>query len=146
MNRQLVRLVSVPAALLTAVVACHGSSADNSAYVPQSSTGLAAIQAAADDRTDAALPEAKKDRIVSSCGRHVHIVVAGILDCRFHEKGDRDAKFRVENHTVGIILISPSEGTRATTFTITGLVAGNGYFSVKGKRHDRIKVEVRVAL
>ncbi len=144
MNRQLIRLVVGPAALLIAVVACHGSSAGNSAYVP-TGTSLGAPQVTGGSNA-AAIADAKRDRIVSSCGRRIHIVVAGILDCRFHEKGYRDGKFRLDNRTAGIILISPSKGTRATKFTITGLVAGNGYFIVKDRRHHRIKVVVRVTL
>lgn len=145
MNRQLMRLVVGPAALLIAVVACHGSPADNSAYVPNSGTNLDAPQAAGRGNA-AAIAEAKRGEIVSSCGRRIHIVIAGILDCKFHEKGYGDRMFRLEDHTAGIILISPSKGNKATTFTITGLVAGEGYFKVKDKRHHHIKVRVKVTL
>ncbi|MGA8476021.1 MAG: hypothetical protein WB681_13290 [Candidatus Cybelea sp.] len=82
----------------------------------------------------------------SSCGHHIRIILAGIVTCRFHEVGDRDAAFTLKNHTQGLILISPMTGNRRTKFTITGLVVGTGSFTVSAGKAHRITVTVHVVL
>ncbi len=141
-NRQRLRLVTGMAALSLILAACHGGSSGTAPYVPSSSTSSQV--------GDQGLAPNDNDRgeIRSSCGHHVHIVVAGIINCRFHEVGDRDAHFTLKNDTHGLILISPMSGNRHTKFTITGLVVGSGHFTVRagGDPGHRLFVTVKVTL
>jgi hypothetical protein len=84
--------------------------------------------------------------LFSSCGHHVRIILLGIVTCRFHEVGDRDAAFTLKNDTQGLILISPMTGNRHTKFTITGLVLGSGHFTVSDAKGRHITVTVKVIL
>jgi hypothetical protein len=136
-------LTAAAAALSASMVACHGQS-PGSTYVPSGSTALSIPQ------TGAGLlaPDKKKKKveIVSSCGQHVHIVIAGIVDCKFREQGYGDGTFTLTNDTKGIVIITPMSGTRATTFTILGALIGSGYFEVKDTRGHVLKVTVKVTL
>jgi hypothetical protein len=132
------------AALSLSTIACHGQSPSGSGYVPTASTALSAAQSSA----GFAGPEArdKKVKIVSSCGKHVHIVILGIVDCKFREKVYGDGVFNLKNDTKGIVVINPSSGTRATTFTILGAVVGSGSFIVTDTKKHSLWVWVRVTL
>ncbi|HTA53944.1 MAG TPA: hypothetical protein VK755_04305 [Candidatus Acidoferrales bacterium] len=136
-------LTAAAAALSASMVACHGQS-PGSTYMPTGPTALSIPQ------TGAALPapnkKQKKVEIVSSCGQHVHIVIAGIVDCKFREQGYGDGTFTLTNDTKGIVIITPMSGTRATTFTILGALIGSGYFEVKDTRGHVLKVTVKVTL
>jgi hypothetical protein len=130
-TKQGLRLVTGMAALSLILAACHDGSSGTAPYLPASSTSF---QQAGDIR--------------SSCGLHIRIVLAGIVNCRFREIGDRNAVFTLKNDTHGLILISPTTGSRHTVFTITGLVIGSGHFTVhagNGRTH-RLVVTVRVTL
>ncbi|MBV9028516.1 MAG: hypothetical protein JO311_07835, partial [Candidatus Eremiobacteraeota bacterium] len=52
-------------------------------------------------------PAGERGEIVSTCGNRVKIKVAGILKCRFHERGYDDKTFTITNNTNGLVLISP---------------------------------------
>ncbi len=129
------------AALSLSMVACHGQSSVSPSYLPPSTTGLSTPQTAA-----SGVDESKESKIVSSCGRRIHIVVAGIIDCKFHEKGHKDRRFTLHDHTHGLVLISPRKGTRETVFTVTGVAVGSGDFVVRDRHGNHAKVRVRVTL
>jgi hypothetical protein len=139
LNRQLLRVVIGLAALSLSLAACHSSSSGS--YVPPSS-GVSAPQA--DLRVSPAHEE--HGEITSSCGNHIRIKVAGILNCRFWEAGYGKATLTLQDHTNGLILISPKTGTRHTNFTITGVLVGSGYFVVQGAAGSSLKVTVKVSL
>jgi hypothetical protein len=129
------------ASLTLSVAACSGGASPNgTAYVP---SGAANVSQPASG--GAASPD-RHMRIDSTCGRRIHIVVAGLVDCRFHERGYGDGKFTIHDHTKGIVLISALEGTRKTRFTITGAVVGRGFFLVRDTRGNYLVVRVRVTL
>ncbi len=124
---QRLRLFTGIVAVSLFLAACHGGSSGTAPYVPSSSlSSQAGDQGLAPNDND-------RGEIRPSCGHHVHIVLAGIINCRFHEIGDRDALFTLKNDTHGLILISPMSGNRHTKFTITGLVVGSGHFTVRAK-------------
>ncbi len=143
-NLKRISITAGAAALSLSVVACHGQSPGGSGYVPPASTSFSAAQ----QSTGFATPDKKKEKIeiVSSCGKHVRIVLLGIIDCKFREENYGDGTFTLTNNTNGIVVISPSSGTRATTFTILGAVLGGGNFVVKDKKGHHLKVRVRVTL
>ncbi len=122
------------------MVACHGQTPGSSSYIPTNSTALSASQSA----TDSAAPDVRK--IISSCGKHVHIVIAGIVDCKFREPGYGGGTFTLTNDTKGIVVISPSSGTKSTTFTILGALLGSGHFVVKDAKGRELRVTVKVTL
>jgi len=139
---QRLRLATGIAALSLILAACHGGSSGTAPYVPANGTSpQVGDQGLAPNDND-------RGEIRSSCGHHVRIVLAGIINCRFHEVGDRDALFTLKNDTQGLILISPMSGNRNTKFTITGLVIGSGHFIVRaaGDKGHRLFVTVRVVL
>ena len=130
-------------ALSLTMVACHGQSPGSSGYIPTNSTALSVPQGGAGLVT----PDAKhKVQIVSTCGKHVHIVLLGILDCRFREQGYGDGTFTLTNDTKGIVVITPMSGTRSTKFTILGALLGSGHFVVKDTKGRQLKVTVKVTL
>jgi hypothetical protein len=133
---RLVGAVAGASALLLSVAACHGAS-PTTGYMPSATSSVAA--------PGGVKPADKDEGIVSTCGGRIHIIIAGIVNCRFHEKG-YEGKFRLHDHTQGLILISPSEGTKRTKFTITGVAVGNGYFIVTDRRGNNIEVDVKVTL
>jgi hypothetical protein len=131
------------AALALSIVACHGQSAGTPSYLPAGSSGISTQQ-----QLDRGIAPAGEERgeMFSSCGHHVRIILLGIVTCRFHEVGDRDAAFTLKNNTQGLILISPMTGNRGTKFTITGLLVGTGSFTVSAGKGHHITVTVRVLL
>jgi hypothetical protein len=141
-NLKGIGLAAAAAALSAGIVACHGQS-PSSTYVPTGSAALSVPQAGAGLAPD---KQKKKVEIVSSCGNHVHIVLAGIVDCKFREQGYGDGTFTLTNDTKGIVIITPMSGTRATTFTILGALVGSGYFEVKDTNKHVLKVTVKVTL
>jgi hypothetical protein len=142
-NLKRIGVAAGAAALSLSTVACHGQSPGSSGYVPTASTSLSAPQPG----TGLGAPDAKrKIRIISSCGKHVRIVLLGILDCKFKEEGYGDGTFTLTNDTKGIVVITPSSGTRKTPFTILGAVLGSGYFVVRDTQKHHLKVRVRVVL
>jgi hypothetical protein len=122
------------------MTACHGQTPGSGSYIPSNSTALSASHSA----SDSASPDVRK--ILSSCGKHVHIVLAGIVDCKFREPGYGGGTFTLTNDTQGIIVISPMSGTRETTFTILGAVLGSGHFTVKDAKGRQLRVTVKVTL
>jgi hypothetical protein len=122
------------------VTACSRSSPSSSAYVPPGASNVSQGVGAG-----AASPN-RVGRISSTCGRHIHILVAGLVDCRFHERGYGDGKFTIHDHTKGLIVITPLEGTRNTKFTITGVLVGRGFFVVRDTRGNYLVVRVRVTV
>jgi hypothetical protein len=135
------RLLLGLAALLFGVVACHGGSSAGTPFVPQGSA-LSQSQ----PPLDLSPAHAPRGVIVSSCGTHIRIKIAGILNCRFREYGYHDGKFTVKNDTRGLVLFSPNSGNKHTTFTMIGLVAGSGFLVVHDSLHHVLVVHVRVTL
>lgn len=126
------------AALSLSVVACHGASPSGSSYVPAANSS---VSQGAD--TSAASPDSV-GRISSTCGRRIRVIIAGIVDCHFHERGYGNGKFTIHDHTQGIVIINPLSGTRHTRFTVTGAVVGAGYFIVRDTHGHYLVVRVRV--
>jgi hypothetical protein len=122
------------------MVACHGQTPGSSSYIPTNSTALSESQSG----QGLASPDVRK--IISSCGQHVHIVLAGIVDCKFREPGYGGGTFTLTNDTKGIVVISPSSGTKSTTFTILGALLGSGHFVVKDAKGRELRVRVKVTL
>jgi hypothetical protein len=141
LNRQILRLVFGVAALSLGLMACHGSPSGGTAYMP-ASTGASAGGA------NFGVTPAREERgeVTSTCGKHIHIVVAGFVRCRFWDAGYGHAKFTLDDHTNGLILISPKTGGRHTPFTITGVLVGSGYFIAKDNFGHSLKVTVVVSL
>lgn len=121
------------------MVACHGQMPGGPSYIPTNSTAASAALG-----LDS--PDHSKRKIISSCGQHVHIVLAGLVNCKFREPGYKDGTFNITNDTQGIVIITPGSGNRATAFTILGAVLGNGYFEVKDAKGRQLRVTVKVTL
>ena len=143
LNRRILRLVSGLAALLLSAVACNGSPSGGPQYFPSSTSGMSAPQSHL-----GILPNGEeRGEILSSCGRHIRIKVAGILTCMFREPGYGDnSPFTIHDHTNGLISISPMSGNSDTKFTVTGLVIGSGFFVVRDNIGHHLRVTVRVIL
>jgi hypothetical protein len=140
-NLQRIGLAAGAIAFSLTMAACHGQMPGSSGYIPPSSSTSSTTEIG----SGVAAPDTKH-RIISSCGKHVNIVLLGIVDCRFREPGYGDGTFTLPNHTNGIVVISPSSGTRSTKFTILGAVLGSGYFTVKGAKGRKLRVTVKVTL
>jgi hypothetical protein len=139
---QPLRLVSGSVAFALGLAACHGSPGGSAPYLPGGSSGISS-----QSHPGAAPNTEERGEIISSCGRHIRIMVAGIVNCRFREPGYGDnSPFTLHNHTQGLILISPSSGSSDTKFTITGVLVGSGFFIVKDNRGHHLTVFVRVRL
>jgi hypothetical protein len=133
--------IAAGAAILSlSITACHGQYPGDSAYVPTSTTTLPASQPGGIE------PAGAKGQIVSSCGHRLRIIIAAIVNCRFHEKGYGNGTFTVTNDASGIVEVSPSSGTRRTKFTVVGLVVGSGYLLVKDAKGNDFKLRVSVKL
>lgn len=115
------------------VTACGGGAPGSTGFTPSGASGFAQLA-----------PDKKRD-IDSTCGTKIHIVVGGFLDCKFKEKG-YGGNFTILDHTKGLVGISPTKGTKDTTFVVTGLLVGKGYFLVRDKQKNALKVKVRVTL
>ena len=134
--------ITAGAAILSlGMIACHSQYPGNAGYMPTTPTALSAQQVGGGIE-----PLGKKGQIESACGHRLRIVIAGILNCRFHEKGYGDGTFTIVNHETGIVGVTPSSGTKATKFTVLGLVAGRGFFLVKDTKGNKYKVRVSVTL
>ncbi|MBV9720122.1 MAG: hypothetical protein JOZ77_12455 [Candidatus Eremiobacteraeota bacterium] len=129
-HRLYLGIVAGAAVLSLSLAACSGQSA-NSTYVPTTSTNSAVALSG--------------DQIKSTCGKRIHIVVAGIVDCKFSEQ-NYGGNFKVYNKTKGIILITPNHGTKDTVFTVVGLAIGRGSFLVKDHKGNELIIKVRVTL
>ncbi len=141
-HQQRLRLVTGLAAFALILTACHGGSSGTSTFVPANSTSVTAPQSDA-----GAMPDHNRgSEIRSSCGRHVHILLAGFVACHFREPGYGDGTFTLTDQTHGLVGISPTSGNRHTRFTITGLVVGSGRFTVRDDHHNHIVVHVHVTL
>lgn len=141
-HRQPLRLVFGLVVFALGLVACHGSPGGSATYLPSGSSGISS-QA----QVGVAPNSEERGEIISSCGRHINIMVAGIVNCRFREPGYGDnSPFTLHNHTQGLIVISPTSGTSDTKFTITGVLVGTGFFIVKDKIGHHLTVFVRVRL
>jgi len=125
-------------ALLFAVVACQSNPGSTQGFAPYGPITTAAL-----GNANAVSPNKDVD-IKSTCGRKIHIVLAGMVDCKFHEHGYGNGIFTLHDHTNGLITISPSQGDRTTKFTITGVAAGSGYFVVTDNHNNKLRVRVRV--
>ena len=130
---------AVAVAFSLTLVACHGQMPGGPSYIPTNS-------AVSTSQLGGGIAPDTKRKIVSSCGQHVHIVLAGIVDCKFREAGYGDGTFTLTNDTKGIVVISPSSGTRSTTFTILGALLGSGHFTVKDAKGRELRVTVKVTL
>ena len=128
--RQRLRLVTGMTVLSLILGACHGGSSGTAPYLPSA----------------APANHEQAGALYSSCGTHIRIVLAGIVNCSFREGGVRHDVFTLKNHTQGLVLISPLTGNERTQFTITGLVIGSGHFTVHDGKGDRLFVSVRVTL
>lgn len=134
-----VRLVLALAVLALSAAGCQGGTPSSTQYMP-TSTGAAPSSVT----TGTFSPDKKKKaKIISSCGQHIKIVLLGIMNCRFHESG-YSGNFTVTNDANGLIGISPNSGDKGTTFTITGLLLGSGYFLVQDSNGTKLKVFVKV--
>lgn len=127
------RIVVGLALFSLSTIGCGGSSAPavTPAYVPQNSATTFA-------------PEGKKQEAIhSTCGDKIHIVLLGFVGCKFAEH-DYGGNFKVTVATKGLVGIDPKKGTKDTTFTVTGLIAGKGYFLVRDSQKNILKIRVRV--
>jgi hypothetical protein len=115
------------------LAACGSGTTAYESYTP---SGVASLAQLAPD---------KKPAIASTCGTKIHIVVGAFIDCKFKEKG-YGGNFTILDHTKGLVGISPTKGTKDTTFVVTGLLVGKGYFLVRDKQKNTLKVRVRVTL
>ncbi|MBV9233276.1 MAG: hypothetical protein JO030_04480 [Candidatus Eremiobacteraeota bacterium] len=138
--RHIFRLIAGPVAFALVLTACHGSSPGTGQYIP---SGAAGMTAQGGGITPA---HAQRGEIISTCGKHVNIKVAGILKCRFHERGFDDKDFTLKDHTNGLIIISPTHVTDDQKTTITGVAVGSGHFTVKDTKGHHLKVTVKVSL
>ncbi len=139
---QRVRWVTGMVSLSLILAGCHGGSSGTAPSLPASG-------ASSQQSLDRGIVPSYEERgeLFSSCGYHIRIVLAGIVNCRFHEVGGgRKDVFTLKNDTHGLILISPMTGNRNTTFTITALVVGSGHFTVNDGKRDYLTVTVRVSL
>ena len=118
---------------VVALAACGNGTTGYESYTPSGAAGFAQV---APDR---------KAAIASTCGTKIHMVVGVFVDCKFKEKG-YGGNFSILDHTKGLVGISPSKGTKDTTFVVTGLLVGKGYFLVRDRQKNTLKVRVRVTL
>lgn len=141
-NRQVMRLTTGLVAIALGLAACRGASPTSPQYVPSGTSGISSSQLHL-----AVSPAAgEHGELISTCGKHIKVTIAGIVSCHFREGGIvRKDIFTLHDHTNGLILISPTSGGRATKFTITGLVLGTGYFTVNDDK-DSLRITVRVTL
>jgi hypothetical protein len=134
------RLVLAVAILALTAAGCQGGGPSSATQLMPASTGAA--QSVTTGGTFGSDMK-QKPQIISSCGKHIKIVLLGIMNCRFHEV-KYDGDFTITNHTNGLIGITPTSGDKTTTFTITGLILGSGYFLVQDTNKTKLKVFVKV--
>jgi hypothetical protein len=136
-----VRFLLALAVLALSAAGCQGGSPSSAQYTPTSTGAAPAMLTGGTLSPD----KKKKAKIVSSCGDHIKIVVLGILECKFHESG-YTSTFNITNKTNGLVGISPNSGDKDTTFTISALLVGSGYFLVEDKNGTKLKVFVKVTV
>jgi hypothetical protein len=136
------RLVTGFAALILAAVACQAPNG-GTGFSPVSSSAISSLPSgiASDNHK-------KKHRvkITSTCGDRVHIALLGFVDCKFDEKGYGDGTFTLTSKVSGLVSVDPTTGTRATTFTITGLLVGKGTVVVKDSKGHHLTLRIKVTL
>jgi hypothetical protein len=118
-----------PAILSLGLAACGGGSPTSPAYVPVNNSSILAPNA--------------KVVIGSTCGDRVHIILLGVVTCKFNEK-HYGGNFKITVATKGLVSIDPMKGTKDTKFTVTGLILGKGYFLIRDDQKNTLKVRVRV--
>ncbi|HEY6484844.1 MAG TPA: hypothetical protein VIX83_00475 [Candidatus Cybelea sp.] len=74
------------------------------------------------------------------------LFLLGSADCKFNELELRNGTFKITSETKGFVSISPSSGTSATTFTVSGLLVGSGKFVIKDTKGHSLAVRVKVTL
>lgn len=129
-------IITATATLSLALAACQSQSPP-SAYVPTRGANVPAGRALSPGVPDGS------GAIKSTCGDRIHIVLAGFVDCKFKEQ-HYGGTFRVYNRTRGLVSVTPSEGTKTTTFTVTGLLLGRGAFLIKDQHGHHFIMHVRV--
>jgi len=141
-NSKSITIVCSVAALSLGMFGCHGQYSGTTGYMPPSTNAIPASQSGGGIERTAK----KKVKIQSGCGHRLHIVIAGIVNCRFREEGYGNGIFTVTNHETGIIGVTPSSGDKSTVFTIVGLVLGSGHLVWKDSKGREYKIAVRVTL
>lgn len=139
-NPKSLTIIAGIAALSLSVIGCNGQVPGNTGYVPTSTNAASLI-----DSGVGADHHKKKIDIESNCGSVLRIVIAGLVNCKFHEKG-YNGSFTVANDTKGIVLVTPSSGPRTTPFTIVGLVLGTGKLVWSDSNGKKFNMRVRVTL
>jgi hypothetical protein len=129
LRSRILRIIIGPAMLSLGLAACGGGSPTSPAYVPANDSSILAPNA--------------KVAISSTCGDRVHIVLLGVVNCKFKEK-NYGGNFKITVATKGLVSIDPLKGTKDTKFTVTGLILGKGYFLIRDDRKNTLKVRVRV--
>ncbi len=125
------RLALALGVILLTAVGCQGRSSGTPGYVPAGAGSVAT-------------PEMLQAKIISSCGTKIRIVLLGSVECRFHENNHPQRTFTLVNHTNGLVSISPGSGTKLTTFTVTAILLGSGYFTVKDADGNQLNVKLEV--
>lgn len=131
-------ILAAAAALSLTLAACNSQSPGNLGYMPSGASSLPAAHGGS----------IGPDTVVikSTCSSHIHIILAGFVNCQFSEK-NYSGVFHVFNHTHGLVGISPTKGTSSTVFTVTALLVGRGAFLVRDRRGKHtliIRVKVRL--
>jgi hypothetical protein len=141
-NSKSISLAASAAALSLSMVACHGQYPGSTGYMPTSTSALPASQ------VGGIQPAGKKRDIDihASCSHRLHIVIAGIVDCRFRERGYENGTFTVTDEEKGIVGVTPQSGTQSTVFTIVGLLVGGGHLVWKDTKGNEYKILVKVTL
>lgn len=130
------------AALSLSATGCNGQVPGNAGYMPTGTSTASLVQPGTGaDR----FHKKKKGEIESNCGRRLHILIAGLVDCKFSEDG-YNGDFSVANDTNGIVLVTPSTGAKSTTFTIVGLVIGSGKLVWSDSKGNKFNMKVKVTL
>lgn len=144
LNSKSIVIAGSLAALTLGMIGCHGQDPGSAGYMPPSTSVL---PASAIGGMQPAKDHGKKDiDIKSNCGHALHIVIAGIVNCRFREKGYGNGTFTVTDKEQGIVTVSPGSGGKSTVFTIVGLVVGSGHLIWKDTKGRHFKMAVRVTL
>lgn len=134
--------IAIVAILALSTIGCHGQYPGNTGYMP-STTAASAGQGAGGIEPSG---KGTKGDIDTPCGTRIHIVIAGILNCRFREKHYKSGTFTIVNDEQGIVEITPTSGTQATKFTIVGLLVGSGHILVKDSKGNQDTLRVTVGL
>jgi hypothetical protein len=143
LNRQLIRLVVGPAALIFAIVACHGAPVGSPGYLPTSGSDVVAPQHALAPTVN---PDLNLRHVIkSTCGVVLKLVLLELVDCKFVEDG-YGGLFTLTNNSHGLLAISPLKGTSKTVFTIVGLLVGDGRFLIRDAKGHKLVIRAKVKL